>query len=163
MRLTTRGRYAVTAMLDLALSGRNGPVTVAHISARQKISPQYFEQLFARLRNHRLVESVRGPGGGFCLSRLPDDISVAEIIRAVDEPIDATRCHGNLNCHDGKRCMTHELWDDLNGVISGYLASVSLARLIARQASRNADVQPLKLAQRQAYGSTAFMKDSKRS
>ena len=163
MRLTTRGRYAVTAMLDLALSGRNGPVTVAHISARQKISPAYLEQLFARLRNHRLVESVRGPGGGFCLSRLPDDISVAEIIRAVDEPIDATRCHGKLNRHDGKRCMTHELWDDLNGVISGYLASVSLAQLIARQASRNADVQPLKLAQRQSYGSTAFAKDSKPS
>ena len=147
MRLTTRGRYAVTAMLDLALSGRNGPVTVAHISARQKISPAYLEQLFARLRNHRLVESVRGPGGGFCLSRLPDDISVAEIIRAVDEPIDATQCRGKLNCH----------------VISGYLASVSLAQLIARQASRNADVQPLKLAQRQSYGSTTFAKDSKRS
>ena len=101
MRLTTRGRYAVTAMLDLALSGRNGPVTVAHISARQKISPAYLEQLFARLRNHRLVESVRGPGGGFCLSRLPDDISVAEIIRAVDEPIDAAErkpvyCVGKL-------------------------------------------------------------------
>ncbi len=163
MRLTTRGRYAVTAMLDLALSGRNGPVIVAHISARQKILPQYLEQLFARPRNHRLVESVRGPGGGFCLSRLPDDISVAEIIRAVDEPIDATQCRGKLNCHDGKRCMTHELWDDLNEVISGYLASVSLAQLIARQASRNAEVQPLKLAQRQSYGSTAFTKDSKRS
>ena len=163
MRLTTRGRYAVTAMLDLALSGRNGPVTVAHISARQKISPQYLEQLFARPRNHRLVESVRGPGGGFCLSRRPDDISVAEVIRAVDEPIDATRCHGKLNCHDGKRCMTHELWDDLNGVISGYLVSVTLAQLIARQASRNADVQPLKIVQRQSYGSTAFAKDSKRS
>ena len=163
MRLTTRGRYAVTAMLDLALCGRNGPVTVAHISAWQKISPAYLEQLFARLRNHRLVESVRGPGGGFCLSRLLDDISVTEIIRAVDEPIDATWCHGKLNRHDGKRCMTHEPWDDLNGVISGYLASVSLAQLIARQASRSAEVQPLKLAQRQSYGSTAFTKDSKRS
>jgi len=106
---------------------------------------------------------VRGPGGGFCLSRRPDDISVAEVIRAVDEHIDGTRCHGKLNCHDGKRCMTHELWDDLNGVISGYLASVSLAQLIARQASRSAEVQPLKLAQRQSYGSTAFTKDSKRS
>jgi len=150
-------------MLDLALCGRNGPVTVARISARQKISPQYLEQLFARLRNHRLVESVRGPGGGFCLSRLPDDISVAEIIRAVDEPIDATRCHGKLNCHDGKRCMTHELWDDLNGVISGYLASVSLAQLIARHAPRNADMKPLQLVQRQSNSSTAFAKDSKRS
>ena len=106
---------------------------------------------------------MRGPGGGFCLSRLLDDISVTEIIRAVDEPIDATWCHGKLNRHDGKRCMTHEPWDDLNGVISGYLASVSLAQLIARQASRNAEVQPPKLAQRQSYGSTAFTKDSKRS
>jgi Rrf2 family iron-sulfur cluster assembly transcriptional regulator len=150
-------------MLDLALCGRNGPVTVAHISARQKISPQYLEQLFARLRNHRLVESVRGPGGGFCLSRAADDISVAEIIRAVNEPIDATRCHGKLNCRDGKRCMTHELWDDLNGVISGYLASVNLAQLIARQAPRHAAVQPLKRAQRPSADSTAFTEDSKQS
>ena len=153
MRLTTRGRYAVTAMLDLALSGQMGPVTVAAISARQKISPLYLEQLFARLRHHRLVESVRGPGGGYCLSRLPDDISVADIIRAVNEPIDATRCHGKLNCHDGQRCMTHALWDELNGVIDGYLASVSLARLVARQEVRNGNVQPLKLAPRLNRGS----------
>ena len=153
MRLTTRGRYAVTAMLDLALSGRKGPVTVAAISARQKISSLYLEQLFARLRHQRLVESVRGPGGGYCLSRLPDDISVADIIRAVNEPIDATRCHGKLNCHDGQRCMTHALWDELNGVIDGYLASVSLARLVARQEVRNVNVQPLKLAPRLNRGS----------
>ena len=153
MRLTTRGRYAVTAMLDLALSGRKGPVSVAAISARQKISPLYLEQLFARLRHQRLVESVRGPGGGYCLSRLPDDISVADIIRAVNEPIDATRCHGELNCHDGQRCMTHALWEELNGVIDGYLASVSLARLVARQQVRNANVQPLKSPPRLNRGS----------
>lgn len=153
MRLTTRGRYAVTAMLDLALSGQKGPVTVADISARQKISSLYLEQLLARLRHHRLVESVRGPGGGFCLSRLPHDISVADIIRAADEPIDATRCHGKLNCHDGTRCMTHELWDELNGVIDGYLASVSLARLVARQQVRNGNVQPLKSPPRLNRGS----------
>src|SRR5207249_9932623 len=148
MRLTTRGRYAVTAMLDLALSGRNGPVTVAHTSARQKISPAYLEQLFALLRNHRLVESVRGPGGGFCLSRLPDDISVAEIIRAVDEPIDATR-----QAQLPRRQAMHDsrAMGRLNGVISGYLALVTLAQLLARQASRNADVQPLKLVQPRPY------------
>ena len=122
MRLTTRGRYAVTAMLDLALSGRNGPVTVAHIGARQKISPAYLEQLFARLRNHRLVESVRGPGGGFCLSRLPDDISVAEIIRAVDEPIDATRCHGKLNCHSERARVS--LVQELLGVCPRRMESI---------------------------------------
>src|SRR5437867_13181927 len=115
MRLTTRGRYAVTAMLDLALSTRGVPVSVADISARHNISPLYLEQLFARLRQHRLVDSVRGPGGGFCLSRPAGAISVADVIRAVDEPIDATQCHGKLNCHDGKQCMTHQLWDELNG------------------------------------------------
>jgi Rrf2 family iron-sulfur cluster assembly transcriptional regulator len=135
-------------MLDLALSGREGPVTVANISARQKISSLYLEQLFARLRQHRLVESVRGPGGGYCLSRSPHDISVADIIRAVNEPIDTTRCNGKLNCHDGKRCITHDLWDELNGIIDGYLTSVSLARLVARQELRNASVKPLKLAPR---------------
>ena len=162
MRLTTRGRYAVTAMLDLALSGRTSPVAVADISARQKISPLYLEQLLSRLRHHQLVESVRGPGGGYCLSRLPDEISVADIIRAVNEPIDATRCHGKLNCHDGTRCMTHELWDELNGVIEDYLTSVNLARLVARQEVRNqdvrnADAQPLKFAPQQAaYRPEAF-------
>ena len=156
MRLTTRGRYAVTAMLDLALSGRTSPVAVADISARQKISPLYLEQLLSRLRHHRLVESVRGPGGGYCLSRLPDEISVADIIRAVNEPIDATRCHGKLNCQDGTRCMTHELWDELNGVIEDYLTSVNLARLVARQEVRNqevrnADAQPLRFAPQQQH------------
>jgi Rrf2 family iron-sulfur cluster assembly transcriptional regulator len=140
-------------MLDLALSGQKGPVSAADISARQKISPLYLEQLLARLRHHRLVESVRGRGGGFCLSRLPHDISVADIIRAVDEPIDATRCHGKLNCRDGQRCMTHALWDELNGVIDGYLASVSLARLVARQEVRNGNVQPLKSPPRLIRGS----------
>jgi Rrf2 family iron-sulfur cluster assembly transcriptional regulator len=142
-------------MLDLALSGRAGPVTVADISARQKISSLYLEQLFARLRHHRLVESVRGPGGGYCLSRLPHDISVADIIRAVNEPIDATRCNGKLNCHEGKQCMTHELWDELNGIIDGYLTSVSLAGLVARQEVRNANVRPVKLAARPTQKSSS--------
>lgn len=164
MRLTTRGRYAVTAMLDLALSDRAGPVTVADISERQQISPLYLEQLFSRLRHHRLVDSVRGRGGGYCLSRLPGDISVADIIRAVNEPIDATRCSGKLNCHNGKRCMTHELWHELNGIIDGYLGSVSLARLVARQQARNVDVQPVRLAPRSIRkSSTRSTKDTHRS
>ncbi len=166
MRLTTRGRYAVTAMLDLAISGPTGPVTVADISERQQISPLYLEQLFARLRHHRLVDSVRGRKGGYCLSRLANDISVADIIRAVNEPIDATRCNGKLNCHNGKRCMTHELWDELNGIIDGYLASVSLARLAARQQAPTVDVQLVRLAlrpNRSSSGSTRSTKDSHRS
>lgn len=142
---------------------------MADISARQNISPLYLEQLLIRLRHHRLVESVRGPGGGYCLSRLPDEISVADIIRAVNEPIDATRCQGKLNCQDGTRCMTHELWDELNGVIEDYLTSVNLARLVARQEVRNqevrnADAQPLKFAsQRQHTGSKPLTHERQRS
>jgi Rrf2 family transcriptional regulator, iron-sulfur cluster assembly transcription factor len=110
MRLTTKGRFAVTAMLDLALRGGKNPVTLAGISERQDISLSYLEQLFSRLRRHELVESVRGPGGGYYLARPLDDVSVADIIRAVDEPIDATQCGGKENCHDEHRCMTHDLW-----------------------------------------------------
>jgi Rrf2 family transcriptional regulator, iron-sulfur cluster assembly transcription factor len=148
MRLTTKGRYAVTAMLDLALSSQNGPLTAGDISKRQKIPLSYLEQLFGKLRHHRLVVSVHGPGGGYCLARVPDDISVADIIQAVDEPVDATQCHGKLNCHDGERCMTHDLWADLNLQITQYLASVNLSRLAARQRQQNLKVQPLKMARR---------------
>jgi Rrf2 family iron-sulfur cluster assembly transcriptional regulator len=133
MRLTTRGRYAVTAMLDLALSGHNGPVSVPDVCNRQHMSLPYLEQLFARLRQQGLVESVHGPGGGYRLAKSPHEISVADIVRAVDEPIDATRCHGRLNCHDGQRCMTHDLWAGLNMEMYRYLASVSLLRLVASQ------------------------------
>ena len=140
----------MTAMLDLAVSGENGPVTAADISKRQDISLLYLEQLFARLRHHRLVRSVRGPGGGYCLSKSPHEIFVSDIIRAVDEPIDATQCQGKLNCRAGKRCMTHDLWADLNMEINRYLASVSLSRLAANQRQRSASVQPLKVAPRTA-------------
>ena len=146
MRLTTKGRYAVTAMLDLALRSQDGPVSAADISRRQKISLSYLEQLFARLRHQHLLKSVHGPGGGYCLARVADEISVADIIQAVDEPVDATQCHGKLNCHDGERCMTHDLWADLNLQITHYLASVSLSRLAARQRERSGTVQPLKMA-----------------
>ena len=133
MRLTTKGRFAVTAMLDLALRGNKGPVTLAGISERRDISLSYLEQLFSRLRRNELVESVRGPGGGYYLARKLDEVSVADIIRAVDEPIDATQCGGKENCHDEHRCLTHDLWTGLNAHIYDYLDSVTLATLVARQ------------------------------
>ncbi|MEQ1662460.1 MAG: Fe-S cluster assembly transcriptional regulator IscR [Thiobacillus sp.] len=133
MRLTTKGRFAVTAMLDLALRGGKNPVTLAGISERQDISLSYLEQLFSRLRRHALVESVRGPGGGYYLAKPLADVSVADIIRAVDEPIDATHCGGKENCHDEHRCLTHDLWMGLNTHIYDYLDNVSLATLVARQ------------------------------
>jgi Rrf2 family iron-sulfur cluster assembly transcriptional regulator len=134
MRLTTKGRFAVTAMIDVAMHGTKTPVTLAGVSQRQKISLSYLEQLFGKLRRHSLVESVRGPGGGYRLARAPESISVADVIVAVDEPIDATKCGGRENCNDdGKRCMTHELWANLNQHIFGYLRSVTLAELVAQQ------------------------------
>ena len=114
MRLTTKGRFAVTAMIDVAMHGGKGPVTLAAVSERQHISLSYLEQLFGKLRRHGLVDSVRGPGGGYNLARAADAVSVADIILAVDEPIDATQCGGRENCHDDRRCMTHDLWAALN-------------------------------------------------
>jgi len=134
MRLTTKGRFAVTAMIDVAMHGTRKPVTLAGISERQRISLSYLEQLFGKLRRHGLVDSVRGPGGGYRLARGAEMVSVADIIVAVDEPIDATMCGGRENCQDdGKRCMTHELWANLNGHIFAYLRSVTLANLVAQQ------------------------------
>ena len=114
MRLTTKGRFAVTAMLDLALHGASGPVTLSGISERQKISLSYLEQLFGKLRRRALVESVRGPGGGYHLARDAAQVTVADIIRAVEEPLDSTQCGGRENCHDSHRCMTHDLWEELS-------------------------------------------------
>ena len=139
MRLTTKGRFAVTAMLDIALHHGKGPVTLAGISQRQRISLSYLEQLFGRLRRHTLVDSVRGPGGGYTIARELDKLSVADIITAVDEPIDATRCGGKENCRDEGRCMTHELWATLNDKVYEYLESVKLSDLVTRQ--RAADAQ----------------------
>lgn len=133
MRLTTKGRFAVTAMIDLAMRHGEGPVTLAGISDRQRISLSYLEQLFGKLRRHGLVDSVRGPGGGYCLAKELDGISVADIIQAVDEPIDATKCGGMGNCHDDLPCMTHDLWTNLNVKIFDYLQSVNLAQLVASQ------------------------------
>jgi len=133
MRLTTKGRFAVTAMIDLGLRHERGPVTLAGISERQRISLSYLEQLFGRLRRQGIVDSVRGPGGGYCLAKEMSAISVADIIRAVDEPIDATQCGGLGNCHDDEPCMTHELWTGLNAHIYKYLESVNLAMLVEGQ------------------------------
>lgn len=133
MRLTTKGRFAVTAMLDLALATGDRPVTLAGISERQDISLSYLEQLFSRLRRQGLVKSVRGPGGGYRIAKPVQDITVSEIIKAVDEQIDATMCGGNENCHDEGRCMTHDLWTSLNVKILEYLSGVSLADLVASQ------------------------------
>ena len=136
MRLTTKGRFAVTAMIDLGMRGGTGPVTLAGISERQKISLSYLEQLFGKLRRHALVESVRGPGGGYCLAKSMTEVSVADIILAVDEPIDATLCGGKENCHDDHRCMTHDLWAELNGRVFDFLGSVKLHDLVQKQKTK---------------------------
>jgi Rrf2 family iron-sulfur cluster assembly transcriptional regulator len=136
MRLTTKGRFAVTAMVDLAMRQTRGPVTLAAISERQHISLSYLEQLFGKLRRRKLVTSVRGPGGGYRLAQPMHSVTVAEIVTAVDEPLDATQCGGKENCKDDKRCMTHDLWANLNKKMHEYLSSVSLGDLVAQQADR---------------------------
>src|SRR5215207_7168636 len=145
MRLTTKGRFAVTAMIDLALREHSGPVALAAISARQQISLSYLEQLFGKLRRHELVESTRGPGGGYSLGRKAD-----EIIVAVDEPIDATGCAGKENCmgDDAGRCMTHDLWASLNSKMIEYLDSISLKKLVDEQIAKGISIEehPVKRA-----------------
>lgn len=134
MRLTTKGRFAVTAVLDLALRQGQGPVSLADISARQKISLSYLEQLFGKLRRNGLVNSTRGPGGGYTLARKPELVTVADVILAVDEPIDATQCGGQENCRDDQaKCLTHDLWTALNDHIFVFLRGITLAQLIAEQ------------------------------
>jgi|SRR6185436_19543847 len=140
MRLTTKGRFAVTAMLDLALNATQGPVTLAGVSERQKISLSYLEQLFGKLRRRELVESVRGPGGGYHLARPATNISVADIIKAVEEPLDSTQCGGRENCHGDRKCMTHELWEELNQTVFGFLDGVKLSSLVEQQKTRTVSV-----------------------
>ncbi len=137
MRLTTKGRYAVTAMLDLAIHAGKGPVSLADISERQGISLSYLEQLFAKLRRNELVRSVRGPGGGYQLNREQQDIDVAEVIDAVNESVDATGCGHTGSCHDGNVCLTHHLWCDLSSQIHDFLSDISLADLMARSDVRS--------------------------
>src|SRR5438045_5844336 len=130
MRLTTKGRFAVTAMIDVAMHATESPVTLAGVSERQKISLSYLEQLFGKLRRHGLVASVRGPGGGYRLARPAGAVSVADVILAVDEPIDATKCGGKENRLDDRRCMTHELWTGLNADIVEFLRAVTVEETV---------------------------------
>lgn len=136
MRLTTKGRFAVTAMVDVALRHASGPVALAGVSERQQISLSYLEQLFGKLRRCGLVDSVRGPGGGYVLARAESEISVADIIRAVDESLDATQCGGKEDCNADQRCMTHELWVTLNRKMYEFLEGVPLSDLVAKQRNK---------------------------
>ena len=133
MRLTTKGRFAVTAMIDLALNAQNNAVKLNSISERQQISLSYLEQLFSKLRRAGLVESIRGPGGGYILGRDVGEINIAEIIAAAEDELDATLCKGKANCQSGAPCLTHNLWENLNHTINAYLSSVTLAGLLAQQ------------------------------
>ena len=144
MRLTTKGRYAVTAMLDLALHEDQGPITLADISARQGVSVSYLEQLFAKLRRCKLVESVRGPGGGYRLAGGPANISVAQIVEAVNDSMDATRCLGKGDCQQGEICLTHHLWTDLSARLRDFLGEITLADLVSRD-----DIQQVRARQDQ--------------
>ncbi len=130
MRLTTKGRYAVTAMLDLAIHHQSKSVTLRNIAENQKISLSYLEQLFAKLREHKLVTGVRGPGGGYRLARDADDISIADIIVAVDEPMEFTDCHGKSNCRDGEQCLSHHLWEQLTVQLETFLSNIYLGALM---------------------------------
>ena len=136
MKLTTRGRYAVTAMLDLAINGGKRPVSLADISGRQEISLSYLEQLFSRLRRHNLVVSVRGPGGGYRLSRDADDVYIAEVVDAVSESLDTTRCGNKGDCQNGEKCLTHHLWSDLSERIHQFLSEISLGDLMRKREIR---------------------------
>lgn len=133
MRLTTKGRYAVTAMLDLAIHATEGPVPLADISQRQGISLSYLEQLFSRLRRQGLVDSARGPGGGYRLARPASEIAVVHVINAIDENVNVTRCGGQGDCQDGEPCLTHDLWCDLSSQIHEFLASIDLQQLVDRR------------------------------
>jgi Rrf2 family transcriptional regulator, iron-sulfur cluster assembly transcription factor len=137
MRLTTKGRYAVTAMLDIALHHERGPVSVAEVAERQGISSAYLEQLFSKLKRAGLLCSMRGPGGGYELARSPAEINIAHIIAAVGEGVDATRCHGSADCQDGATCLTHELWTALSNRIDEFLSDISLAQLVAQREVRH--------------------------
>ena len=156
MRLTAKGRYAVTAMLDLALHHDQGPVTLADIAARQGISLSYLEQLFSRLRRRGLVDSTRGPGGGYRLVLEPASIAVYDVIGAVDEDTDTTRCHGKENCQGDERCLTHDLWTDLSHQIRGFLSGIDLAQLVERRRVRE-------VARRQRQTAVQMERDGSRA
>ena len=139
MRLTTKGRFAVTTMIDLAMNAQAHAVKLNAISERQKISLSYLEQLFSKLRRAGLVESIRGPGGGYILGKAADQINIAQIIAAAEDRLDATQCSGKENCHGGTPCITHNLWEGLNQAIHEHLSNVTLASLIAQETGKNRD------------------------
>jgi Rrf2 family transcriptional regulator, iron-sulfur cluster assembly transcription factor len=150
MKLTTRGRYAVTAMLDVAMHSTRGPVSLAEVAERQHLSLSYLEQLFARLRRHGLVRSSRGPGGGYRLNRHPGEITVADVILAVDEPVDVTRCGGLVNCNQDSRCLTHDLWVELSRQMQDFLSSRSLTDVLQRHLEARGDTPALSVWQRES-------------
>ncbi len=154
MRLTTKGRYAVTAMLDLALHSRKKPVTLTDIATRQTISLSYLEQLFSRLRRAGLVIGVRGPGGGYKLSREADTVSIAEIIMAVDEQVDLTNCEKQSNCHNGQPCLTHDLWMGLSETVSNYLEGISLGQLLDKEDIKKVSEKNIDVPQVMHFAST---------
>ena len=156
MRLTTKGRFAVTAMADLAQRHGRGPVTLASISERQKISLSYLEQLFGKLRKHEIVVAVRGPGGGYYLTRPASMISVADIIVAVDEQMDATMCGGMGNCDDNKQCTTHDLWMGLNEILYKYMSGVNLQQLIDSQEKSSHDAVPITITRSKSSAKPAL-------
>lgn len=140
MRLTTKGRFAVTAMIDLAMNAQNGAVKLSAISERQNISLSYLEQLFSKLRRARLVESLRGPGGGYILAAPAAEINIAQIIAAAEDKLDATQCSSKANCNNGTACLTHELWESLNKTIHDYLSSVTLQNIVDQKNESNGKV-----------------------
>ncbi len=140
MRLTTRGRFAVMAMVDLAMQPGSNPVTLAAISQRQKISLSYLEQLFGKIRRCALVNSVHGPGGGYRLAKDSGQVSIADIIHAVDEPLDSTQCGGKESCRDGEKCLTHDLWANLNQHIVEYLGAITLKQVVDKQKAKQISV-----------------------
>ncbi|MDG6774075.1 Rrf2 family transcriptional regulator [Thiomicrorhabdus sp. ZW0627] len=144
MKLTSKGRYAVTAMIDIALNQNNGPITLSLISERQGISLSYLEQLFAKLKKADLVSSARGPGGGYRLSRSADEISISQIIHAVDEIIDAQKCGGKVNCQAGEKCLSHELWRDLSALMDSFLKGISLQSLLDKEHGSAKEMKEIK-------------------
>lgn len=156
MRLTTKGRFAVTAMADLAERHGSGPVTLASISERQKISLSYLEQLFGKLRKHNIVIAVRGPGGGYYLARPANEISIADIIVAVDEHMDATQCGGKGNCDDNKQCSTHDLWMGLNDILHKYMAGVSLQQLVDSHTKVKSEVSTVTITHTKSHAKPAL-------
>ena len=146
MRLTTKGRYAVTAILDIALHAQDGPVSVQDIAARQDISSSYLEQIVGRLKRDGLLSSHRGPGGGYRLGRKPEDINVSAVVTAVGEGVDVTRCSGRADCQEGHMCLTHDLWVDLSAQIDGFLQRITLASLVDRQLRHQDGTQSSRIA-----------------